>query len=308
MRKSIKALVAGGAALAAITAAAGTAHAASGPVSYTPAGAHSISGYYAHALNNGVNFTHITSYVGSNGTHTIEQLPVSTLSPVAIKGAAGIALCNQQTGAAAQVGIVNDGDGTVSVVAATGGFQAPANNDDLCQGGIVNPLGTNSGGSSFRVLKTGLPDDNTVSLDILYDNAHAFTYRGHRFSAGTIVFSATDLSAPGVSYTASVLEFHHGLVFNEGDAGAVADTQASIPLTGTPPLADGDANLLERFAHVALNGNQVNGPEVFGSIQNTAAWTAFPVASKASNHVYLAPSVFKSDHFSEFVGAPVSNS
>lgn len=307
LRKSLLA-AAGAAGVAGVLALGGVAHAGVGPVQTSPKGPDSISGYYAHALNDGVNFTHITSYVGSNGHHTIEQLPVSTLSPVSINGAAGISLCNQQTGAAAQTGLVNAGGGLVDVVWSTGQFSTPnPNNDDQCQGGIVNSTGLNSGGERSGVLKTGIPDNDTVSLDILYDYAHAFTFRGHRFSAGTIVFSATDLGHPGVSYTASVLEFHHGLVFNEGDSAVADDTQQSSALPGTYPYPDGNANLLERFAHVALDGNRVNGgSEVFGSLQDSAAWTAFPVVATASGRDYLAPSQFLEDHFSEFVGAPVN--
>lgn len=410
---------------------AASAGASVGPIQYTPTGTDSISGYYAHALNDSVDFTHITSYAGSDGNHTIEQLPVTSISggklSGVIGGAAGIGLCNQGTGAAAQVGLVNAGSGTVDVVYGTGNFSA-GNNGDLCQGGIVNPSGLNgtpttvkpnptaettgfsykpgsdvltvTGGNlvppvgtpvnfklpstltgpdltaaqaaltalgltpasgvytlyvvhatgstfevssnkgaapltvpgpvtagtasvtwskpgftivpggnlndSFGVLATGIPDNDTVSLDVLYDAAHSYTFKGKSHPAGTITFSATSLGAPGVAYQASVSA--PGRAFNEADTGVIADTNSITALSGTAPLPDSNANLLERFAHVTLAGNPVGGgAAVEGSLQDNSNWTAFPVASANSGVLYLAPSVFEDDHFSEFVGAPVAN-
>ncbi|HEY1705564.1 MAG TPA: hypothetical protein VGG75_38250 [Trebonia sp.] len=424
---AVTALILGGAAA--------SADASVGPIQYTPTGADSISGYYAHALNDSVDFTHITSYAGSDGSHTIEQLPVTSISggklTGVIGGAAGIGLCNQGTGAAAQVGLVYAGSGTVDVVYGTGNFSA-GNNGDLCQGGIVNPSGLNGtpttvkpnptaettsfsytpssdvlvvtpgdvvpptgtpvnftlpgtltgaaltaaqnaltalgltpaaggvytlyvvhttattfevssnkgavpltvpaasagvmagtasvtwskpgftivpGGNlddSFGVLATGIPDNNTVSLDVLYDAAHSYTFKGKVHAAGTITFSATNLGAPGVTYQAGVSA--PGRSFNEADTGVIADTNSITALTGTAPLPDGNANLLERFAHVTLAGNPVGGgAAVEGSLQDNANWTAFPVASANGGVLYLAPSVFLNDHFSELVGAPVAN-
>jgi hypothetical protein len=398
--------------LGAVVVGATSAHASVGPVQYTPAdNANSISGYYAHAINDGINFSHETSYAGGDGQHTIEQLPAwDGVQGHAIGGAAGIALCNQQTGQAAQIGLVNVGGGRVDVVDATGYFTNGGNNGDECQGGIVNPggltatshapvpeslpfsttanstvlhtlgtipaagtkvkaeilalpgLGYSDGatyyvehaaglgnfalalspggtpvkallaetgdafitwttpgsvgdyGYSFNVLVKGIPDNNTVSLDILYDAQHAYSFKGHSHSAGTITFAATNLGAPGVSYQGSVTA-PHGTEFNEADTGVVADTKSAIPLSGTPPFPNpgvngnlnADPNLLEGFSHVTLAGNPANGGAVVeGSLQANSAWTAFPVASSASGKVYLGPTVFVEDHFLELVGAPVS--
>jgi hypothetical protein len=169
-------------------------------------------------------------------------------------------------------------------------------------------------GYSFSILVKNVPDNNTVSLDILYDAQHAYSFKGHSHSAGTITFAATNLGAPGVSYQASVTA-PRGTEFNEADTGVVADTHSTIPLSGTPPFPNpgvngnlnADPNLLEGFSHVTLAGNPVNGSAVVeGSLQANSAWTAFPVASSASGKVYLGPTVFVEDHFLELVGAPVS--
>lgn len=380
-----------------------TANASVGPAEFSSTGSQSISGYFAHALNNSVSFTHITSYAGSDGSHTIEQLPVTTsVTPGSanILGAAGIGLCNQSTGAAAQVGLVYVGGGLVDVVYGTGNFKAPVvNNSDLCQNGIVNPTGLNGSpttttvlsftttagknwlvpispgvapaigtkvtvthttpnipafdttyfvvaptggapagsfalattpggtpitapiatngtlrwvtlggniGDSFGVLKANIPDNDTVSLDILYDSHSAYTFKGHHHAAGTVTFSATDLSSnPGVSYQASTTA--PGKSFTEADTGAIANDQNVTALPGTFPFPDSNTNLLERFAHVSLAGNPVGGGKaVEGSLQANANWTAFPVVSSAHGFDYESPSVFSDDHFSELVGAPTS--
>jgi hypothetical protein len=296
----------------------GTAGASVGPVQYTPAGQFSISGYYAHALNDTIDFSHLTSYAGSDGNHTIEQLPVttfpvSTLHPVG--GAAGIALCNQQTGKAAQVGLVNAGSGLVDIVYATGTLTT-SNNGDKCQGGLVNPDGLNTGYEHFGVLVSGIPDNNTDALDILYDAHAAYSFKGHHHAAGTVTFAVTNLGAPGVSYQASVNIHGYNVVFNEADAGAIADTQHLVPLSGTPPYANSgvggnlnaDPQLLEGFSHTQADGNSVlpGGTEVHGSFYSNSAWTAFPVASSANGKTYLGPTVFSEDHFLELVGSPVT--
>lgn len=314
MRKSIKALVAGGAALAAITAAAGTAHASvNNGIAYTPKGAAAVSGYFAHGNNSNVNFTHITSYVGNDGQANQEQLAVSTLpasnvpgANINVSNAVGVGLCNQSGGQAAQLGETYVGNGLVDVVYATGNI--PGNvGGDHCEAGIINGPAT--------VLLANVPVNDTVSLDVLYDFAHSYTFRGHRHAAGDVTFSATDLhAAPGFSPQASK-HVSGGVKYNEGDAGTIADAVSVTALPGLPPYTDvfRSPNLLATFAHVALDGNVVNGSEVKGSIQNTPAWTAFGVAADLNggaagpaNPVYLGPTTFKSDHFKLYIGQRTS--
>jgi hypothetical protein len=286
----------------------GVANAGVGPVQYTPTGggAHSISGYYAHAENDTVNFTHLATREGGDGQHSIEQLPVSVTSGntiLQVNGAVGIGLCNQVTGNAAQLGLVYIGGGQVDVVYSTGTLTSGFNGDK-CQGGLVNP-----GGGKY--LAGPFPDNNSVDLDILYDAANPHpTFHGHAFAKGTIIFAATNLGAPGVSYTAGVLS--PGRTFNEADAGAVADTQTVVPLSGTPPYPyaghNTDPNELEGFSHTLADGNSVlpGGTETHGTFYSNPAWAAFPVASSANGKTYLGPTQFMDDGFLELVGAPVS--
>jgi hypothetical protein len=296
----------------------GIANASVGPVQYTPAGADSISGYYAHAVNDTIDFSNLTTYMGTDGQDTLAQLPVSTVTgTVSIGGAAGIGLCNQDSGNAAQLGAVNVGGGKTDIVDATGFFTA-GNNNDLCQGGIVNPDGVNGTvagkKATFGVLAGPFSDTDTVVLNVLYDPHAAYTFKGKHHAAGTITFAVTDLSAPGVSYQASVSA--PGKVFDEADAGAIADTQTLVPLSGTPPYLNpgvngnlnADPQLLEGFSHTQFSGNTEvpGGPEYHGSFYSSPVVTAFPVASSANSKTYLGPTVFSEDHFLELVGSPVS--
>lgn len=314
MRKSIKALAVSGAAAAALAVAAGTASAAVNPnFSYTTKGAAAVAGYFAHGTNPNLRFSHITAYAGNDGQANQEQLAVTDVTSgnvagdlLTISNAVGVGLCNQSGGAAAQLGETYIGNGLVDVVYATGHITGSANGDH-CQGGII--------GTQAKILMANVPVNNTVSLDILYDGSHAYTFRGHRHAAGDVTFSATDLhAAPGVAVQAST--HSPGIIFNEGDAGTIADAQTVTPLPGTLPYADvfRSPNLLATFAHVSLNGNVVGGSEVMGSIQNTSAWNAFGVAATknggaptAGNPVYLGFTPFKSDHFKLYIGSPVSS-
>lgn len=301
---------------AALLALGGVAHASVGPPSFTPAGANSVAGYYAHALDDTINFTDLTSYVGSDGSHTLEQLPVSVISSSSggssIGGAAGIALCNQSTGKAAQLGVVNDGDGTVSVVYATGTFGAAVSNGDKCQNGIVNPAGLKTGYAHFGVLAAAIPDNNTNSLRIEYDPRDNFSFGGHHFTAGTVVFAETNLGAPGVSHVTSVNIHGYGVTFNEADAHVFADTQHVVPLPGTMPYPyaghNSDPGLLAGFSHTQWSGNSVvpGGTEVAGSFYSSNVVTAFPVGAAKNGKVYEGVTKFVNDGFLALVGAPVS--
>jgi hypothetical protein len=296
-------------ALGAGLAASGTANAGVGPIQSTPTGANSISGYYAHAINNSVDFTHLATTEGGDGQHSIEQLPVSVTSGntvLQVNGAAGIGICNQSTGNAAQVGLVYIGGGQVDVVYATGTFTAPnpPNNNDKCQGGIVNP-----GGGKY--LAGPFPDNNSVDLDILYDAANPHpAFHGHVFAKGTIIFAATNLGAPGVSYTAGVLS--PGRTFDEADAGVVADTNNDTALAGTAPFPYAGHNTnpseLEGFSHTLADGNSVlpGGTETHGTFYSNPAWSAFPVDAVKNGKVYLGPTAFVNDGFLVLVGAPTS--
>jgi hypothetical protein len=267
----------------------GVAHAANGPAQYTAKSATSaVSGYFAHEF--GAYFTHITSYIGSDGNS------ISQLKPGPANGA-GVGLCNQTTGEAAQAGqVLNTGGLTTNVDYGVGNLGAPVSNNNPCQNGTVGITGT---------LISNVPVGHTVRVDILFDQKHAH----NGCHAGQAVFLAEDLSAgTGVTKSSPCVSLPSGTVFNEGDAGVTADDTnvAPLPLQSIPQ-SDSEDNMLVRFAHVNLNGNSPTG-EIKGTIQNNSAWTTFPVGSTSNGltppggSLLLAPGVFSSDHFLVKVG------
>lgn len=270
-------------------AATGSAHAANGPVQYTPkSSSHAVSGYFASAF--GVYFTHITSYIGSDGNS------IAQLDPTAANGA-GLGLCDQTTAEAVQVGqVLNPGLATTDVDYGLGNLGPAVSNNDPCQNGTVGVTGT---------LLHLVPVGHTVRVDILFDQRHPH----NGCHAGQVKFLAQDLSAHnGVTIESPCRWLPHGTVFNEGDAGVTADDTLTAPLPDQSPIqSDTEPNLLVRFAHVFLNGNSPTG-EIKGSIQNNSAWDTFPVDSTSNGQpplggsVLLAVGRFFDDHFIVKVG------
>jgi hypothetical protein len=265
-----------------------------------------VAGYYAQATGqqDPVAFTHATSYLGNDGQSNQEKFTPS--APPAIQNGGGIGLCDQSTSEAVQVGDVYVGGGQLNVVYGFGHFGAPVNNGDPCENGIVAP-------TAGHVLLTGIPVNDTVRVDILYDGHHAH----NGCHAGQVLFLAQDLSASGPLARSYCIWMPHGTEFTEGDAGVVADTTnvASIPDLVNVPLPDTfrSENLLMTFAHVAFNANSLTGgPEVKGSLQSSPFWTAFPVASTNNGQpvpagsLLLATGQFRSDHFRVYVGDATS--
>ena len=270
-------------------AAGGSAHAANGPPQYTAKSAtHAVSGYFASAF--GAYFTHITTYIGSDGNS------ISQLDPSAANGA-GIGLCDQTTGEAVQVGqVLNPGLLTTNVDFGIHNLGPAVSNNDPCQNGTTGITGT---------LLFNVPVGNTVEVDILFDQRHPH----NGCHAGQVVFLAQDLSAHnGVTKQSPCIWVPHGTVFTEGDAGVTADDTNVAPLPlQVIPQADTEPNMLVRFAHVKLNGNAPDG-EIKGSIQNNGAWTTFPVGSTSNGlptpggSLLVAPGPFFDDHFLVKVG------
>lgn len=302
------ALIGGGAAYGTLAAGASP---VTSVVKYDMKGTNSVSGWFANAQT--VEFTHIHGYIGSDGQGTIGQFSPATI-PGTIANGGGLGLCDQFNGRAAQLGDVYIGGGLMDVVYATGWFQPPVvNNADLCENGVVNPAELNDSQHSFGVLLANVPINDTIDADILFNGNHGFNGFGHHHNRGDVVFIVQDISAnPGVEVQATS-HMWSGTEFGEADAGVVQDSTLVNVLPLAVPEPDGNTNLLIRFAHLMLNGNDdVTGAEVHGSLQSNADWTAYPVAADknggpatAGNPVYLAPGVFRNDHFSEFVGSPV---
>lgn len=300
---------------------AGAAHAAT-PVTYTSAGANAAAGWYAFSPDQ-VNFTHIESYIGSSGDSSLGSLPADpSLIGVAAgqsvpsnpTGGVGLALCDRKSGAAAQLGEVNLGNGTLDVVEALGTFGSTALNTggDVCDNGL---LGNAQGSTAIylKVLLTGVKLDDTVQGGILYDLKDSYTYNHHHAGAGFATFYATDLTTTSTNYDIIDLPSYlgHGVLTDEADAGVVADTTSAEALTSSVPAPNNSAtkssapNELVRFAHVKVNGNSVvtGGSETEGAFETpvNGAWSDYAVAAtqdgQAGSPLYLVGSQFFDDNF-----------
>jgi hypothetical protein len=304
-------LAAGGAAvLAGGLSLSATANAAVTPaVTYSNAGTNAVAGWFAHSLNQEA-FTHGNSYIGSSGNSSLSSLPVST--PTDITGGAGLGFCDEASGQAAQVGVINIGGGKEDVVAATGTFGTVLQNGDPCENGVVNPTGKTdtAGNFSFSILLAGVSVNDTVDVD-LQSNA-LVSFNGN--PADSVAFEATDLAHP--TETGSfVSPAFTGAVATEMDAGVIADTAMAPAITGTPvpasdagTLARSAPNELVRFAHVkvSVNNNAPGGHESHGNrnaplqAANTA-WDTSPVVATQdgtpTGALFLDVSNFGADNF-----------
>jgi len=336
------ALIGGGAAAATLSASASV----SSPVRYTKSGAVTVAGHYAHSTDNEFNFTHIESYLGSDdGGTSLEYLPVAPLvtddngnpvtdgSPITrllrsnepgiIMGGVGVGLCDSAGGEAAggdaiQLGAVYVGNGKKDIVEVSGQFGPVINtqnfSNDRCQNGL---LSTDPGAHivNGEVLLANVPVGDTVQAGILTDPFHTFFLGSQAFTAGHMVFYATDL-VTNDNNNGHLGGFVNGnLVANEADAGAVSDTTESLALTGDPvPLPNFGAyhhvgvSSLARWAHILVNGNNnVTGTETRGAFQSNLDWTDNLVASTSDGTsigiLKLAPSNFGADN--TYVGGGV---
>jgi hypothetical protein len=250
---------------------------------YTNANMNAVSGYFANHIN--VTFTHIEGYLGSNGTTSLENLGQTT------GNGAGVGLCNQSTGEALQGGIVYNGGHTKNVDFASGPFGPAQSNGNPCENGTLGSP------QPFTQLQ-GISVSDTIAFQILYDGHHAH----NGCHAGQALFEASDVTThPGVWFDSPCVSVPHGTVFNEADAGVVADKQGM-----TPPATQ----YLATFAHLGLTAFSSTGHVVHGSFQNNPTWSAFPVFSTtngfSSGGKVLAPQTFANDHFDELAGTPNS--
>jgi hypothetical protein len=260
----------------------GTANAGVSPfVHYTQAGTgpnHGVSGYFASSL--GTDIVHVAGYVGSNGTHSLENLAPSSNNGV------GIGLCNQTTGEALQVGDVYLGAGLMDADF-TFGVQGPAMYfGNRCANGVVAaPMGT---------LLHNVPVTDTLAYQVLYSRNHFH----NGCAPGQAVFEAENVTSnPGVWISSPCVTMPSGTVFNEADAATVAVTTL---------LAPPASNLLFVEAHLGLTSAAGH----HGSFQSDSAWTAFRVNSSsdaaASGSQLLVPQPFSHDNFKLLEGSPVA--
>jgi hypothetical protein len=283
MFRRITALAAG-AVLAASAAVALTMPASAGVspvIRYTQAGTgphQGVSGYFASSL--GTDFTHVSGFVGSNGTHSLENLAPSSNNGV------GIGLCNQTTGMALQAGDVYLGAGLMDADFTFGVQGAPLYFGDRCANGVVAaPMGT---------LLHNVPVTDTIAYQVLYSRTHFH----NGCAPGQAVFEAENVTGnPGIWISSPCVTMPPGTVFNEADAAAVAVTTL---------LAPPAVNYLFTEAHLGLT----NAAGHHGTFQSDPAWTAFRVNSSsnaaASGSQLLVPQLFTADHFDEREGSPVA--
>jgi hypothetical protein len=258
--------------------------AVSGSPQFTNKATGAVAGYFSSGI--GVNWTHIQTREGGNGVDGA----IGNLDPGATNGA-GIGMCDT-AGPAVQLGLVNNGDGTMNIDYGYGTFLAPAkNNDDLCENGVVNPL-------SPHVLIGPINITHTVDLSILFDGYHAH----NGCHAGQVLFEAVDDSNPAGLHHSPCIWLPHGTNFNEIDAGVVANDA----LMSGPAL-----NPLVTFAHLQDSANLDSGRgTVHGSFQSNSFSTAFPVISTsnglATGTPLLKPDTFFDDHFKLREGSGVA--
>ena len=281
--------------LVAALAAAGMALAAAGPASattppsagvssfarYTNANTDPVAGWFASADGGGY-FTHVYGYIGSNGTASLNQLSASPAN------GAGLGMCNQSTGYAAQIGDIYTGGGSMEVAYGFGTFGPAKSFSDPCANGVVDP-------APGVLLHASIRD--TIVGQILYN-----AYQDHNgCRPGDALFEAEDLtSSPGVWHSSGCVPVGRGALYDETDVGVVADT------TGMSAPA---ANLLAVFAHVGLSENLNGGGTAHGSFQTDPNWTVFPVFSTGTGNgpesaALLAPTAFANDHTTVLAGTP----
>jgi hypothetical protein len=248
---------------------------------YTQAGDAATSGYFTSAI--GTYFTHISGYIGSNGTTSLENLAVT--SPPS--NGAGVGLCSQSTSYAVRAGDLYLGGGLMDVAWGAGNLGAAQWFNNPCANGVI---------PAPEVLLSNVPVTDTIAAQILTDPRHEF----NGCHADDVSFAVEDVTAnPGVWVQSPCFKLPHGTVFNEADAGVISDTQnMSVPA----------GNLLAVFAHLGLTANLGSGHAAHGSFQANANWTAYPVIATSnglgSGSQLLVPQAFSQDHFVENSGFP----
>lgn len=293
---------------------AGTAHASVGGHSVgipLTAGSQSIAGWYATSNNAAVFPTHVSATLGSDGQNTLSNLTPWTGETGQITAAEGIGLVNSNTGTAAEIGIVNIGNGLMDVVADSGTLSTSgptATHTSFGWVGLVN--------GTPQILLSHLPVNDSVDVDLLLPTGYS--------------------NGPVTAVTASAREAHFGnwhrtdltlsdtpVVLDEVQAGVINGSQPSAALTASPsqvPLPNTSRfympGELGRIAHVDVSANVLNGREFFGArstggrpLASSTAFTGFPVytftAVTAGEQLDLAPTGWAQDNFAVMGGLPI---
>lgn len=176
-----------------------------------------------------------------------------------------------------------------------------------------------SAGQQFAVLLTNVPVNDTVQVD---------EQLNHGFSVGpasSVIVQAKDLSVNKPGGTGTFI-LPPGTVFNEVDAGVVADTQKSVSITDSvvPAVNTNATNRtapeeLARIAHFDISANLQGGHEFHGAtatagspLATSVAFVGSPVIASVNgqanngNNIKLNVSNWNEDNFYIQQGALVS--
>jgi hypothetical protein len=272
---------------------------------YTSASVNPVSGYLVQSVSPTEHVTQISSYIGSNNSHSLAALPVGTHNGF------GIEVCNSDGShnRAIQVGIVHTGTNTMDVDWAVGDLgSAQTTNANACLNGVLANFG-----ATVHQLLTGVPINDTVNVQLTYDNGSARDRRGDRHHIGQWLVTAQVV--PNGEYTT----FAGGVTpqtawvapgtghFNMAAFGTEAN--ASPHLT---PLSAG-SSFLGACAHMRLEYNS-DGTNDYTFTNLPGAFTQTLEVDATSNGdapadggvTYIKPTVPKNDAFNVNEGALVS--
>lgn len=187
----------------------------------------------------------------------------------------------------AQLAVVRTSDNSVAVVAVLGTASTSGGKASISAGTVEELMVA--------------PDKDTLQLDVLSDGRHNFD----GYQAGTVTFFAKDVSR---THGPSAVKVNLGTPqpgkeFFRGEFGVVNGPATATSLSSTQPQADGAAGAELRVAHAFLNGNQVGGPEQFGTWQSAAAWSVVAQVGVFGQHTDYGVGPFFSDHATVFAGA-----
>lgn len=301
------ALIAGGAAFSTL----GAGAAVSG-TEYTNAGVNPVAGYLVQGTNPTKYVTQISSYIGSNNSKSLSALPLGD------QNGFGIEVCNTVTGEAIQIGVVHTGTNLMDVKYAVGWLSKDDNNnhisatsnDNYCQNGVL---------ANFKpfyapvTLLANVPINDTVNVQLTYDNGSARDRRGDRHHVGDWLAMAQVV--PNGNYTtfSGGLTPHFAWVVPGSgrfdDAGFGTEANLSQRLT---PLAS-SSSFLGAEAHMRLEYNS-DGTNDYTFMNVPSTFTQTLEVDSTSNGdnpadggvTYIKPSAPKNDAFNVFEGGLVS--
>lgn len=275
--------IAGTCAFAAVLALGTAASAAVPPFTYyTQVSAHQASGYFASAAGG---FTHVEGWIGSNASSSLENLQAGD--------GLGYGLCDQGSGQAIQAGVIRESATQIRVSYGIGVFSLAGHS---CFNGLVS--------TPVPLWDAAVGDHDTIDVQVLFDAHRSFRNNGTACRPGQALVEARDVTSdPGTWHKSGCISVSGPLneaalgrpVFDEADAGVVADTQhMSAPAV----------NYLATFAHVGLTSAAGH----HGSFQADAAWAVYRVVGTTNGLSFgthlLVPQPFANDHFDMVSGIP----